>query len=74
MLARGLRDNRTLVTLDLRWNEIGNPGALAFKDLFVTGTNAVLKSVKLVGNKVRALQDELRLLPRLKRQLTEQCL
>ena len=52
MLARGLRDNRTLVSLDLRWNEIGNPGALAFKDLFVTGMNTVLKSVKLVGNKV----------------------
>ena len=62
-LCRALRNNRStsvLGTLDLRWNDVGNVGALAVKELLLLltqgGTNGtttmLLKDVRLAGNKV----------------------
>jgi Leucine Rich repeat len=49
-LARSLRSNSHLRTLDLRWNDLGNEGARALKDALTA--NSTLETMLLSGNKV----------------------
>ncbi|EEY65773.1 uncharacterized protein PITG_03297 [Phytophthora infestans T30-4] len=69
-LAKALRINRTLRQLDLRWNEIGNPGVLAFREALQS--NHSLLTLELMGNNCSLKHvDEIELLLARNRAFTE---
>lgn len=51
-LARGLETNESVETVDLRWNEIGDIGALAFLKLIESNTNTTIRKLDFSGNNV----------------------